>query len=89
MRPDLVRLKFPGCDHEVEVMAGSRIPHSCSACALGIPEGASQCEDYPCCGHTDGDGCMPNPRHTSEYWSERFASMTQEEMDYMDEVGGW
>lgn len=27
-----------------------------------------RCEDYPCCGHTDGDGCRPLPSHTSEFY---------------------
>ena len=27
-----------------------------------------RCEDYPCCGHTDGDGCQPLESHTSAYW---------------------
>lgn len=29
---------------------------------------AVRCEDYPCCGHTDGDGCEPLETHTSDYW---------------------
>lgn len=48
-----------------------------------------QCEDYPCCGHTDGDGCEPNERHTSDYWRERMASMSIEEIDYMNENDLW
>jgi hypothetical protein len=27
-----------------------------------------RCEDYPCCGHTDGDGCQTLPTHTSDYY---------------------
>lgn len=27
-----------------------------------------RCEDYPCCGHTDGDGCRPLPSHTSDFY---------------------
>lgn len=27
-----------------------------------------RCEDFPCCGHTDGDGCRPLPSHTSEFY---------------------
>jgi hypothetical protein len=38
-----------------------------------IAETGGRCEDYPCCGHTDGDGCATNERHTSEYWSERMS----------------
>lgn len=47
--------------------------HSCQ-----IQEFGGRCEDYPCCGHTDGDGCQTLPEHTSEYWSDllyRFPDM--------------
>lgn len=27
-----------------------------------------RCEDYPCCAHTDGDGCRPLPSHTSDFY---------------------
>lgn len=27
-----------------------------------------RCEDYPCCGHTDGDGCQTRPEHTSDFY---------------------
>lgn len=27
-----------------------------------------RCEDYPACGHTDGDGCRPLPSHTSDFY---------------------
>ena len=37
--------------------------HSCQ-----IQEQGGRCEDYPACGHTDGDGCQTLPEHTSEYW---------------------
>lgn len=37
--------------------------HSCQ-----IEEQGGRCEDYPCCGHTDGDGCQTRPEHTSDYW---------------------
>lgn len=39
--------------------------HSCQ-----IQETGGRCEDYPCCGHTDGDGCQTLPEHTMEYWLE-------------------
>lgn len=39
--------------------------HSCA-----IEEFGGRCEDYPCCGHTDGDGCQTLPSHTSAYWAE-------------------
>lgn len=38
--------------------------HSCY-----VQEQGGRCEDYPCCGHTDGDGCQTRPEHTSEYWA--------------------
>ena len=74
------------CGHSVSLMKGSRIPDSCPACAIGIPEGMTQCEDYPCCGHTDGDGCIPRPEHTSEYWHEMYSrldgmGLSDEEID--------
>jgi hypothetical protein len=37
--------------------------HSCT-----IQEQGGRCEDYPCCGHTDGDGCQTLPSHTSEFY---------------------
>ena len=33
-----------------------------------VREMGGRCEDYPCCGHTDGDGCYALESHTSEYW---------------------
>ena len=39
--------------------------HSCA-----IQEFGGRCEDYPCCGHTDGGGCQTTPEMTSEYWVE-------------------
>lgn len=37
--------------------------HSCD-----IQEFGGRCEDYPCCGHTDGDGCQTLPSHTAEFY---------------------
>lgn len=37
--------------------------HDCS-----IQETGGRCEDYPCCGHTDGDGCQTLASHTSRYY---------------------
>ena len=37
--------------------------HSCDVQANG-----GRCEDYPCCGHTDGDGCQTLPEHTADYY---------------------
>lgn len=38
--------------------------HSCD-----IQEQGGRCEDYPCCGHTDGDGCQTLPSHTADFYS--------------------
>lgn len=35
-----------------------------------IREQGGRCEDYPCCGHTDGDGCATLESHTSAYWAD-------------------
>lgn len=43
--------------------------HSCE-----VQEFGGHCEDYPCCGHTDGDGCQTLPQHTSGYWHEAMTS---------------
>jgi hypothetical protein len=37
--------------------------HSCDIQTQG-----GRCEDYPCCGHTDGDGCQTLPSHTSDFY---------------------
>lgn len=37
--------------------------HSCQ-----IEEQGGRCEDYPCCGHTDGDGCQTLASHTSDFY---------------------
>jgi hypothetical protein len=37
--------------------------HDCT-----IAEQGGMCEDYPACGHTDGDGCQTLPEHTAAYW---------------------
>lgn len=37
--------------------------HSCQ-----IQEQGGRCEDFPCCGHVDGDGCQTLPEHTADYW---------------------
>lgn len=39
--------------------------HSCA-----IEEFGGQCEDYPCCGHTDGGGCQTTPEMTSAYYTD-------------------
>lgn len=37
--------------------------HSCE-----IAENGGRCEDYPACGHIDGDGCQTLPEHTSAFY---------------------
>lgn len=49
-------------------------PYAVSLHSCRIHESGGRCEDYPCCGHTDGDGCQTLPEHTSEYWSEAMTS---------------
>lgn len=84
----LVSVTFPDCGHTVAHMRSKRIPEQCPACATGIPEGATQCEDFPCCGHTDGDGCIPRPEHTSDYWLEMMQGMDGAELDdFMERMG--
>lgn len=33
-----------------------------------LNETGGRCEDYPACGHTDGDGCYALESHTSDFW---------------------
>ena len=37
--------------------------HDCA-----VQESGGRCEDFPCCGHTDGDGCQTLPSHTSAFY---------------------
>ena len=37
--------------------------HSCDVALNG-----GRCEDFPCCGHLDGDGCQTRPEHTSDFY---------------------
>lgn len=39
--------------------------HDCHIQQMG-----GQCEDFPACGHTDGDGCQTLPEHTADYWND-------------------
>lgn len=43
-----------------------------------------RCEDYPCCGHTDGDGCYALESHTSAYWASNPHSMCDHEAGFCD-----
>lgn len=55
--------------------------HSCQ-----IQEQGGRCEDYPCCGHTDGDGCQTLPSHTADYWTELYYK-DPDLYDEMDQYG--
>lgn len=57
--------------------------HSCD-----IQEQGGRCEDYPACGHTDGDGCQTLPEHTSEYWMD-LMTKDPEAYEMMDQAGAW
>lgn len=56
--------------------------HSCA-----IQRSGGRCEDYPCCGHTDGDGCQTLPSHTAAFWSD----MMRRDPDWYDmmDQNGW
>jgi hypothetical protein len=47
--------------------------HDCSTNQDLLANGG-RCEDYPACGHTDGDGCIMLESHTSEYWTDWITS---------------
>lgn len=79
-----VSVVYP-CGHTVSVMVGRVLTGDCAACATGIPAGQTRCEDFPCCGHTDGDGCIPRPEHTSEYWRELYAGIPVDEWPDSDD----
>lgn len=57
--------------------------HSCQ-----IQQQGGRCEDYPCCGHTDGDGCQTLPEHTADYWL-KLMSEGSDRYDEMDAAGVW
>jgi hypothetical protein len=64
--------EFSGTLRELEV-------HSCYVQEMG-----GRCEDYPCCGHTDGDGCQTRPWHTSAYWVDNPHRMCDHESGFCD-----
>lgn len=57
--------------------------HSCQ-----IQEQGGRCEDFPACGHTDGDGCQHLPEHTSEYWMNMMHRLG-DRYDELDQMGAW
>jgi len=58
---DTRRATCVDCGHTTS-LAGLAL-HDCT-----IAEQGGRCEDYPCCGHTDGDGCQTLPTHTADYY---------------------
>jgi hypothetical protein len=63
--------------------------HDCA-----IQQGGGRCEDYPACGHTDGDGCQTLPEHTSAYWLDRPHLLLDGDFDptdgeWLDEPDTW
>jgi hypothetical protein len=50
--------------------------HSCY-----VQEQGGRCEDFPCCGHTDGDGCQHQPQHTSEFWMDLYTRYPDQDFD--------
>ena len=87
--------KYPnGCECEVDAQPETNeMTVSCNRCGYSgtiayvkvhscyVQENGGRCEDYPCCGHTDGGGCQTRPEHTSEYWSNLMSSMDPDEYD--------
>lgn len=56
-----MRVTCNACDYTGTIAAVEL--HSCD-----IQEQGGRCEDYPCCGHTDGDGCQTLPQHTAAFY---------------------
>jgi hypothetical protein len=52
--------------------------HDCQG-VQDVNQFGGRCEDYPCCGHMDGE-CAPQERFTKEYWQDRI------DPDYPDGV---
>lgn len=55
-----------------------------------VNENGGRCEDYPCCGHTDGDGCRQLESHTADFWRDNPHLLCDHEtghceVDYDDE----
>jgi hypothetical protein len=45
--------------------------HDCQG-VQDVNQFGGRCEDYPCCGHLDGE-CAPQERFTKEYWQDRMS----------------
>lgn len=39
-----------------------------------------RCEDFPCCQHGN-EGCEDRSEYHSKYWYDKFANMTEDQMD--------
>lgn len=63
LRVECPRCEFAGSLAEVKV-------HDCAIQFSIEASGTGRCEDYPCCGHTDGLGCQTTPEMTSDYYLE-------------------
>lgn len=61
LRVECNACQFAGSPAEVDV-------HDCAIQFSIDASGTGRCEDYPCCGHTDGLGCQTTPEMTSAYW---------------------
>ena len=57
--------------------------HPCGRIA-DLAETGGRCEDFPCCGHTDGDGCAPLESHTKEFWQDNPHRMCSHEDGFCD-----
>jgi hypothetical protein len=64
--------------------SGSLREIECHSCY--VQQQGGRCEDYPCCGHVDGDGCQTRPEHTSAYWYEAMTTMDPYEYNRMTEA---
>lgn len=46
-----------------------------------VDSNGGRCEDFPCCGHTDGDGCRQLESHTSDYWARQMQNLADKGYD--------
>lgn len=60
-RVDTIRATCDECQYN-GTLAALQL-HSCD-----VQQQGGRCEDFPCCGHTDGDGCQTLPEHTSDFY---------------------
>ena len=48
----------------------------------------TRCEDYPCCGHTDGLGCETTLEMTADYWLAHPERLRKHEEDMDERLSG-